>query len=638
MIKYFIVTVITICTFFPVKSQVAYYDAIELKKIFAAPVMNNDTYQQASRILARYLPAGNNDSTADQVRLRYLTNPFLQSVPEAAKYFNFSSINSSAALGGIAAKIGNLDVTSFADGLAKFLIKRAKEELFISFFSKLQDSTKYPEFKIIFPTTKLLVDNFKAWEYPNLINTVREAFDKDLKQLLASLSNIKTLNSATCNCDEKAKKRIDALTAFLTTENGHIMLAALQIGNGFIAGSKLPDMFHTITGADYLGGISNASAGYINSMRLFDVISYSLRSNEFGKSYVSKDEIAILFNDAATRNIYAGLLFQQITGNEISFTGIDWVAVLKIADEGGLKLFINNFIDKSEDIAGAIKALDAAQKKGEADISNYQAAMFEAASRLLSVAANIELIHPALHFPAALQNVFSEGAKTLEIAHDIAVRNYNAAIISTLKFLSKHLNKPGEISGFNEFFVKYGSFAANIVQSKNSDDVQKAIEAMVLPAGSASIKKKMAFSIALNGYLGGFYGNEYLAEKKSSRWGVISGIYAPIGVTFSKSIGESSLSGFISLLDIGAVASYRLKDDSTASLPEVKLQNIFSPGLGLIYGFPKVPISIGYTYQFGPALREINGTDKTVSNQLNRRWQFFLAVDIPLMNFYTKVK
>ena len=639
MKKYFIITAVAACIFSTAKTQVAYYDAIELHTILSAPQLNNDTYEQASRILARYLPAGSKDTTADQVRLRYLTNPFISTLPETAKYFSFQSRNFSGALGGIVSKIGNLDVTSFADGLAKFLVKRAKEELFISFFSKLQDSTKYPEFKVIFPTTNLLVKNFEAWEYPNVINTIREAFDKDLKELLANISNIGMLSSSTCNCDIKAKRRIDSLNAFLATDNGHIMLAAFQIGNGFISGRKLPDVFHTITGARYLGSMSNTSATLTSALQLFDLISFSLRSNEYGKNYVSKENITQLFGDAATRNIYAGLLYQQITGNGISITGIDWAAVLKIVDGGsGIKLFITNLIDKSEDIARAVKTLDEARKKGGTDITSYQAAIFETANQFIAVAGNIELIHPALHFSPAVQNVFAEAANTLEIAHDIAVRNYNAAIISTLKILSKYMHGPTEISGFNAFFVKYGSFAANVVQSKNSDDVEKAIEAMVLPAGSASIKKKMAFSIALNGYLGGFYGNEYLAEKKTSRWGVISGMYAPIGVTFSKSFGGSSLSGFISLIDIGAIASYRLKDDSTASLPEVKLQNIISPGLGIIYGFPKLPLSVGYTYQFGPALREINGTSKTVSNQLNRRWQFFLAVDIPLMNFYTKVK
>ncbi|MEO6732666.1 MAG: hypothetical protein ABIN01_15705 [Ferruginibacter sp.] len=635
--KKFFVVIITVCTCFSAISQVAYYDAIELKKIFSAP-MNNDTYQEASRILARYLPPNNTDTTADLVRLRYLRNPFIATLPGAAGYLSFQSQNVSGALGGLVSKIGNLDVTSFADGLAKFLVKRAKEELYISFFTKLQDSTKYPEFKIIFPKTKLLVDNFKAWEYPNATNTIREAFDKDLKGLLGNFPNIKLLNSSTCNCDEKAKKRIDELTAFLATENGHMVLTAFQIGNGFIAGHKLPDIFHKITGPEYLGGVIGSGPAVLNSIQLFDVLNYSLRNNEFGKNYVSKEEITALFNDADTRNIYLGLIYQQITGNGISFTGINWATVLTPVNFNSIRSFVINLVNKSDDITRAIERLDEARKKGEAELGNYHAAVFEAANQFLSVVSNIELLHPLLHFPTVLQDVFRESVKTLEIAHDIAVRNYNAAIISTLDFLSGYLRKKGEISGFTEFFVKYGSFAANIVQAKNSDDVERAIEAVVLPAGSASIKKKMSFSIALNGYLGGFYGNEYLAAKKTNRWGAISGMYAPVGITFSTRVGESSLSAFLSLIDIGAVASYRLKDDSTASLPEVKLQNILAPGLGLIYGIPRLPLSIGYTYQFGPALRVINNTDKIVSNQLNRRWHFFLAVDIPLANFYTRVK
>lgn len=637
MKKSLFVFIITLCSFLSVYSQVAYYDAFELKRIFSG-TMNQGNYLEASRILAHYLPANNRDTTADLVRLRYLTNPFIAGLPAAAGYISFQSQSFSGALGGIISKIGGLDVTSFADGLAKFLIKRAKEELFITFFSKLQDSTKYPEFKILFPKTKLLVDNFKAWEYPNVINTIREAFDKDLKELLGNICNIRLLSSATCNCDDKAKKRIDALAAFFATANGHMALTAFQIGNGFISGHKVPDVFHTITGTDYLGEIPGAAADITNSIRFFDAVSYSLRSTEYKRNYVSGEEVTALFNDDTAKQIYVGLLYQQLTGNGISFAGINWETVLTPAGTSGIQLFVSKLVNNGEDITTAIQSLGDARKKGEGDLTNYWGAIFEAANQFLSDATQIEIIHPSLHFPGALQNLFLESGKTLEIAHDIAVRNYSASVIGTLSLLSKYTNRPGEISGFNEFFVKYGSFAANVVQSKNSDDVEKAIEAMVLPAGSASIKKKTAFSIALNGYLGGFYGNEYLAEKKTNRWGVISGMYAPVGITLSKQVGESSISGFISLIDIGAIASYRLKDDSTATLPEVKLQNILAPGLGLVYGFPKWPLSIGYTYQFGPALREISGSEKTVSKKLNSRWQFFLSVDIPLMNFYTKVK
>lgn len=75
-------------------------------------------------------------------------------------------------------------------------------------------------------------------------------------------------------------------------------------------------------------------------------------------------------------------------------------------------------------------------------------------------------------------------------------------------------------------------------------------------------------------------------------------------------------------------------NSTTETLPEVKLQNIFSPGLGIVYGIPKIPVSIGYTCQLGPALREINA-ETAVTDKLNKRWQFFIAVDIPLINFYS---
>src|SRR5262249_31148091 len=156
-------------------------------------------------------------------------------------------------------------------------------------------------------------------------------------------------------------------------------------------------------------------------------------------------------------------------------------------------------------------------------------------------------------------------------------------------FISSNLNNLTEISGFKTFFVKYASFAANVVQAKNSDDAEKAIEAIALPAGSASIKKNTQVNIALNAYLCGFYGNEYLSNEKPSKWAPISGVYAPIGVTVSTKIGNSSISAFVTVLDIGAFASYRLKDDSTEDLPKVTLQNIFAPGIGIVYGFPKVP-------------------------------------------------
>lgn len=55
-----------------------------------------------------------------------------------------------------------------------------------------------------------------------------------------------------------------------------------------------------------------------------------------------------------------------------------------------------------------------------------------------------------------------------------------------------------------------------------------------------------------------------------------------------------------------------------------------------ILGLPKIPISIGYGYQIGPRLREVTPTSNTVVENKYERWAGFIAIDIPLINFYSK--
>ena len=118
-----------------------------------------------------------------------------------------------------------------------------------------------------------------------------------------------------------------------------------------------------------------------------------------------------------------------------------------------------------------------------------------------------------------------------------------------------------------------------------------------------------------------------------------------MGLAVSKQLNfpfrSGSISLYASLIDVGAVASLRLKNDSTEHLPEIKFENIIAPGLHLVYGIPKTPISIGYGWQRGPQLREVHVPDPGGGEPINQlvsgyRWAFFLAVDIPLFNIWTR--
>lgn len=601
-------------------SQIAYYDALRLK----AYVKPNGKFgglenDQAGyiKILRNYVKGEENMTDVEIKDFLAAENPilvnFIVTGGAAAAAKSAKSALASFTPSGLA--------TTFADGLAQFLIERAKEELNVAFFEQLKKKfDSYPEFGILFPNTHKLLNNFEAWNYSNIINTLRESFDKDLKGLLQNIPELANIDIESCKKDTDCEKRVKDFQAFSKSQEGRIFLSAVLIGNGFISGAKFPDVIHTIAGPNYMGDVFDPVV--IKTFTILDIISYSVKSNQAKRNYIAPDEFQSLLSEQVTRDLFLGLVFQQLKNKDVIPPNMN------IQTE--IPNYISQLLDAASEIQSAADQLMQAKKDGEADLSPFRTALFEASKSFLETIVLIFESDTNSALNVQLTSVLNSCKKTLEIAHDISVKNYSAAVVGTLNILTENT----QTTNFSKEFVKYGSFAANVVQAKNPADVNEAIKAIALPAGSASIKKKTAFNIALNAYLGGFVGNEYLAAKTNNNWKTISGVYTPVGVTFSAGIKGSSLSLLLNVLDIGAFTAYRLKDDSTTVLPEIKIQNIFAPGVGLVYGFPKIPLSIGYTYQLGPALRKINA-ETALTDKLNKRWQFFIAVDIPLINFYS---
>jgi len=200
-------------------------------------------------------------------------------------------------------------------------------------------------------------------------------------------------------------------------------------------------------------------------------------------------------------------------------------------------------------------------------------------------------------------------------------------------------------------FTKYGAFMAAVATAKNSDEMESAIEAFVLPAGSSSVKRESPFNVSLNAYTGLFLGHESIQGISDKRIFNTYGVTAPIGISISRGErhlfnpwcgnGHASYSVFISLIDIGAAAAFRFKDDTTAQVPKIQLKNILSPGIFLSIGLPKMPISFNLGAQMGPNLRQIDNNNNSrpsadASNRIYVRYSASLVVDIPLLNLYTK--
>ncbi len=87
--------------------------------------------------------------------------------------------------GSLTKSILNLDVTKYADGFAKFIAARFKEEMYMYFFKKFKasitDTTKYYDVKILFENTfnELLLVDEKIYDYKRYLPSLRTKMEFD---------------------------------------------------------------------------------------------------------------------------------------------------------------------------------------------------------------------------------------------------------------------------------------------------------------------------------------------------------------------------------------------------------------------------------------------------------------------------
>jgi hypothetical protein len=354
------------------------------------------------------------------------------------------------------------------------------------------------------------------------------------------------------------------------------------------------------------------------------------------------------------------------------------------------KNYISNFAIRANELNELVKkyakpASDSIAVENYARYFNSSVGLLEYCIKVTSLPHFDKVVK--LNLDSALTIVFKITNETSSLATDINRKNYSSAVNHVVTIYNLVRTKPLEADvhelslkggGKDEASVQalkkmenasevsqdllqklaqYGAFISTVAAAKNAEEVEKAIEVAALPSGSSRIKRETPFNVSLNGYTGIFFGYEKIIGVKNNTISINNyGITAPIGVAISTGShsfafawpgneGHWSYSLFISLIDIGAVASFRFQNsDSISQVPTIKLKDIFSPGLFFSIGFPKCPLSLNMGAQVGPNLRNVNGKDDqgNIVNlyQENVYWRFSasLVVDIPIFNFYTQSK
>lgn len=727
MKKKLILTTVILLSYLITKAEASIYaDASYLKEKISGITNNIMLSKDVNELLLPYYPGvaiGNiNAALLNQ-------NPFFNGlfVNQAGADISSDYISNSLS------SIGGADVTTFADALARFMVKRVKQELTITFFEQFKkdlDDPRFSDLKILFPMTfkSLSAIDKEIYQYSAYINTLREAFSKDISQIVLNIPKV---------------WQQEKYVAFFKTRPE--ILECLKIANelsSVLRSGKHPgDAIHSLAFSNSSISGNDGLDNYKNSVKLLDLFSQSFRTSEAGKYWVSSNSISQLSTDPVLRRIYLGLFFQKEQEYNIRFavSGTNYTLhQLLIDNAGAVTTDLNQFIDFAINLAPKINDVEVklklvTEKEGKVEDEKLYD-LFQSFLDLTEYAFEIDkltlvTVHvPDFVIPEYYKTAVYIGRLANETYIDIAKKHYNSAIVNAgsivdtvlgLLDIDTHLPdvksvlsivtsttlrgqvKPGKETDIYNFIqsslkaeskdeliamksafdklkkditdptvknevteligmlltnknetigklIKYGTLAANLASAKTAEEAEAAIEGISLPAGSAKIKRESRFNVSLNGYCGLYGGLErqqFVYEEKTTAINSF-GVTAPVGVAISwgarkflflprKKDGHNSYSIFLSVIDIGAIASFRFQNDTVKTLSKIELKDIISPGIFFSWGIPQTPLSLNLGYQLTPFLREVNPTDNTFKASY-QRFSFSLVVDIPMINLYNK--
>lgn len=532
--------------------------------------------------------------------------------------------------------ISGMDVTTPVEGLALFMIDRAKQELNITFFEKFRKYTELnPEIQVLFPKTSATLTNMLSYQYPQMLSALRVAFNEDLRLLAYHIDDIFEL--------PEYKKILLAFPEIRIAIHSVRYIHQLEAGD--IHPALMLRQFSVLEewNAKNLS-VSFKNAG--NGLKLANIFSESLYKTE-DSVWVSPRELSALVMDNVRFKVYLEMIYDEVKNKKIYFyksekDSLSFASVME-KEKDNIFLFRNllvEFVELSDRLEKSRRKLKNSEKLNEdyytfvnasIDLIEYSfdvVRMFDSrfvSARFIKMARNGNDLYRNIYmkeYPAAVANLNN----ILVVIDTIVSGKLSGKEKDAWEKFSKQIPK----------ISKYSLFIANVAQAKTPEEVEQVIESAALPVGSSSIKKNSVFNLSIQSYLGVY--NAFYPKSGATAWSSKYGISAPVGLSANFGFRKGgSISLFGSLIDIGAVVDYRLKYDSSASQVnkeyKIELGNIFSPGIFIVYGLPfNIPVSVGYGGQYGPGLNDVSTSGVNVVNKPYWRENIFVSVDIPLFN------
>lgn len=305
-------------------AQIAYHDALQLKQFYGSTdpgtgivklkidKSNKDLFVKIANHYGKIDTTSTGDDLKTQIDTVFgITNPFIAISTQLQEGINWNGekYTKPKLFQSFASSINGLNVTTQAQAVAAFMIKRAKEELTIAFFDRFKNEVKKnPEISVLFPKTARTLENLLAYRYPEMLPTLRQAFEDDMTALPYHLDDVLELPRYQALLLNFPEIRLFIRSIRLIAE---IEAGTLHPIDAIKEFAKIPDLNDEGASIDF--------KNMANSIKLSAIVSQSLRSNKDSIGWVSASELRLLVDDPIAFKIYLGLIYQQVKNNNITF-------------------------------------------------------------------------------------------------------------------------------------------------------------------------------------------------------------------------------------------------------------------------------------------------------------------------------
>ncbi len=567
--------------------------------------------------------------------------------------------------------------TQLVDATSTLLLSRAESELTLSFLSRLKkefeerpflvfyesgwNQTQADSFRLkdIFPSTYALISDYDQIVSINIGKSLQNAFEEDLKDFYG--------NAQQFLIPEPLRQQIT-----------YHVYAVIHSTFSSLSKGLHPNVIMTSLAEQYAVPESlilrNALDTFKCAIQVLQAVSLSVQDVSPSRVWISLDNFKQL--TSREQEYFICLLYLQnksifqklgITANRLQngerspdfvqlrqliYQNIAFLDQLenKIAD---LRLINATRTDKTPGSGAQTQAvLGNSEQDRERAFYEY-AFMFS--NVVEQISAYVCLAHPKSFI---CSNEFKKdylpvGRELLQIPLSVENKEYATAFLKTLKVIET-LHKNNPLYESPKGLTKYLTLAADVVAADSADRIRAILNDVILPVGSYRVKRYSSSSVFISALAGGSGGAEWLDFPGiNDKWALQVAPFVPIGIDISwgsrKLLRNSpyetrgtSNGIFMSILDIGAIISYRFQMDnnadlSSSNLPTIKLEQLLSPGLFYTHGFRNSPVVWGLGAQLTPRLRDIvDAKDITVDRANAFRFSVFVAIDLPLFTVSAK--